>query len=738
VFLGETIGPFDQIRQMAPWNGPKPAQPWDVLQADGVLQFYAWRDLVFTGWGQGVAPTWNPYQLGGTPLMANSQSGAYYLPHILLGVAHVPTGLAIVLLAWFHLALAGTGTYALVRQLGGTRIGGAVAGVLFGLSPFMLAWAALPSVISTVAWIPWLFASIAAQFRTHNRTRGTLWSLGIPFSILAAFAAGHLQFAAYGLIGAALFGITLLVTRSKEKEVSKPAATVRTLALVLVGFAFAAIVLLPVLSYSQFSHRRNVPNATGYQDYLLSALRPADVVSRLANPYGQGNPGAFVTADAPFSTFWPVISRRAPYAESALTIGPIALMLLGLLLVLRPKGRRYAPLLVVGGFALLIALGSPLNQLLYFYAPGWSSTGSLGRVICLLVLALCALAGLAIPDEATDKKKAGLGVGIGALLSLLSLLPLADAAPKGFSADVWSAISGAAAGEGPKFLLAVLIAGAGAWLAFTRREKAGPVLLGATVLSGLVLHVPTLVRTGDAAFLHTKPLAVDANARVAIINANWDMWQAAPALYPPNTASVARIHELGGYDSLLHRDTVAMLNEVSSGDPAPPANGNMMLVKPTATLEALAAAGVTEAWSRQPLPQFGEPFSSEAGVFRYRVAGPGRASTEAGSAQIERETLDSVTVKATGPGVLTLRDRNLKGWTAEIDGKSVPIKDGRWREVDLPAGSHTVVFRYNPPAGPLGNLSFSIGTVLLIVVLIASNRGQAKRRDDNPTPTSPE
>ena len=36
VFLGEAIGPFDQIRQMAPWNGPKPAQPWDVLQADGV------------------------------------------------------------------------------------------------------------------------------------------------------------------------------------------------------------------------------------------------------------------------------------------------------------------------------------------------------------------------------------------------------------------------------------------------------------------------------------------------------------------------------------------------------------------------------------------------------------------------------------------------------------------------------------------------------------------------------
>jgi len=52
VFMGEAIGPFNQIRQMAPWNGPKPVQPWDVLQIDGVLQFYTWRDLVFDAWGR--------------------------------------------------------------------------------------------------------------------------------------------------------------------------------------------------------------------------------------------------------------------------------------------------------------------------------------------------------------------------------------------------------------------------------------------------------------------------------------------------------------------------------------------------------------------------------------------------------------------------------------------------------------------------------------------------------------
>ena len=84
VFLGEAIGPFDQIRQMAPWNGPAPAQAWDVLQADGVLQFYGWRGLVFESWGKGQLPLWNPYQLCGTPLLADSTVGS------VLPAAHRP------------------------------------------------------------------------------------------------------------------------------------------------------------------------------------------------------------------------------------------------------------------------------------------------------------------------------------------------------------------------------------------------------------------------------------------------------------------------------------------------------------------------------------------------------------------------------------------------------------------------------------------------------------------------
>jgi hypothetical protein len=88
--MGEAIGPWDSIRSMAPWNGPPSAKPWNVLQADAVLQFAPWRHMVFGAWSHGELPLCNPYQLMGTPLLANSQSAGFYPPHILMGLLRVP------------------------------------------------------------------------------------------------------------------------------------------------------------------------------------------------------------------------------------------------------------------------------------------------------------------------------------------------------------------------------------------------------------------------------------------------------------------------------------------------------------------------------------------------------------------------------------------------------------------------------------------------------------------------
>ena len=123
VLGGENIGAWDEVRAVAPWN-VKTEDPWDVLQADSVLEFYSWRDQVFSAWSRGQLPLWNHFELNGTPLLANSQSGALYPPHILAGIAQLPAAPAMALLAWAHLFWAALGTYALCRRLRGRPIGG--------------------------------------------------------------------------------------------------------------------------------------------------------------------------------------------------------------------------------------------------------------------------------------------------------------------------------------------------------------------------------------------------------------------------------------------------------------------------------------------------------------------------------------------------------------------------------------------------------------------------------------
>src|SRR5579862_5830151 len=256
---GQTIGSFDVVQHMSPWNGPEAARPVDLFQLDGVLQFYNWRDLVLQSWGKGQLPAWNPYELGGTPLLASSQSGALYPPHILLGILRTPTGRAILVLAWLHLFWAGLGVYWLTRRLGAGRVGAAVAGAAFTLSPFMLSWTALPSVITTVSWIPWILACAITLFEEREVKVLAMHVAGLAACTAMMLLGGHLQFCAYGLMACGFVSIWLLcesLVRGDRKLALKSVLLV-VFGIVL-GAMLAAPQVLPVLTYAKFSHRANV------------------------------------------------------------------------------------------------------------------------------------------------------------------------------------------------------------------------------------------------------------------------------------------------------------------------------------------------------------------------------------------------------------------------------------------------------------------------------------------------
>lgn len=683
---GKTIGAFDQVAQMAPFSKPAPEAPWDVLQADGVLQFYVWRDLVFDSWRKGELPGWNPYQLAGTPLLANSQSGALYPPHVLAAFAGLSTGLAIVLLAWFHLAVAGVGTYLLARSLGAGRPGALTAGVAFALSPFLIGWISLASVGATCAWIPWAMAAVVRLLTagTHRRA----WALVLALATAMTLLGGHLQFAAFGMMATLTVGLLRFLLGGGY--VGRGVRGLLAVGCLALGGALAAPQVLPVLRYSEFSHRRNVPTAEGYAAYRASAIPMSDVAARLLNPISQGNPTERVSDGIPFSSYWPAVARPgANYAESALTVGPVVLGLLFMLPFARPARKDWVPIAVVALLALLLALGTPLAQALYFLVPGWSSTGSPGRAGVLFVLAAAVLAGLAVGAVPTERAKTAVGVGaagvlLGFAISVLAARPPSEA--PGFDPTTWTSYSAyALTAAMPIGLLLVLAGGLATVHALVQdaRARAVPALLA--LLAALVMGAVSLVRTGDPESLSPFP-GTGFGARVAIENDAWGLVTAAPALLPPNLATLAGVRELGGYDSLLHRDTVAMMQEVVGQDAAPPANGNIQFVKPGADRQKLAEAGVTELWRR------------EGGqMVRERIPGTGRAEINGRSVAILKDTANTVYLNADGPGRLVLRDRNMPGWTVRVNDRPARLEGTRWREVELPEGKHSVLFRYEPP-----------------------------------------
>lgn len=623
VFLGEAIGPYDQIRQMAPWNAEAPVKPWDVLQSDSVLQSAAWRKLVIESWSHFNVPVWNPYQLGGAPLLQNSQSGALYPPHIVLGMAQVPPNWAGTFLAWFHLFWLGLGIYRLVRKHGGSEIAGAVGAVCAQLSAFAVAWTALASVPATISWIPWVIGGAYAVF-DREQTDSAAWgsSLGFAVSVGMLFLAGHLQFAAYGLFAAALVSVGLLISLRNVKRCGP------LLAGLVLGLLIALPQLEPVLEWGKESHRKVAPSAEGYQAQMASALKPVEL-ARWVHPILHGAPwqSDASIADANVSTYWPAREwRGANFAEGAVGMSILLPILIGCCVGLR-RPRNWIPLAVVGIFGLLLALGTAVNMALYYGVPGWASTGSPGRAIVLFVLPCAALAGL----------------GVDPLIERL------------------------------------------------KRKHAEAGIVAAAVLLGLAWTPWNAVPTG-------KPLEAagtpNPNQRIAAINSGWDLLVAAPAILPPNTATLMGLSEIAGYDSLLDRGTKAMLDDINGGDSAPPANGNIMFIKPSASLEKLREAGVTEVWSRIPMRDWPiQPARMESNYAVYEIGGPGKISVNGKPVKILEESPEGVTFEVEGPGKLVMRYRHHNGM--ELLGlEGAKLEGAVWCETELPAGTHRLTLRY--------------------------------------------
>lgn len=154
------------------------------------LQFEPWWEWSQRWLRQGIWPLWNPNNFWGEPFAASLQTALFYPPRWPMLFGEPFRSLSWFLL--FHLWLTGWGMTRLLRatvapQGWAARLGG----WLWMLSGFMSTRVQFPSIIATVAWLPFLLQAVW-RVRLRPGLAGAL-ALSLVWGLM--LLAGHIQMA---------------------------------------------------------------------------------------------------------------------------------------------------------------------------------------------------------------------------------------------------------------------------------------------------------------------------------------------------------------------------------------------------------------------------------------------------------------------------------------------------------------------------------------------------------------
>ena len=199
VLQGKIPFPRDLVLGHAAWEGLRP----ETLRSfAGIIDVpalsYPFHALAGRAARKGSLALWNPYILGGSPFLANSQSALFYPLNAMYYVLPVPA--AWMLALTIRMFLAGLFMALFVRALGGTAAGCIVSGMIFSACGFMTAWQG-QAIGDGAIWLPLICYSV---HRLHRAPSARSVGLGaISFAMPAL--AGHPETAFHlALTGAAL------------------------------------------------------------------------------------------------------------------------------------------------------------------------------------------------------------------------------------------------------------------------------------------------------------------------------------------------------------------------------------------------------------------------------------------------------------------------------------------------------------------------------------------------------
>jgi hypothetical protein len=329
----------------------------------------------------GAVPFWDPSQYSGMPFLANFQTGVLYPPNLVAYFLADPFSYAALeRLALAHYLIASLGTYWLVRALGLPRVCAVFAGVVFAYSGFLVAHLGHYSMLSTVAWAPFVYASVIGAVR--RRSWFIAW-LGTP-ALLGLILGGHQPMLLMSLTVAVLIVLFELWRAERYPALARLGGHLRRretwfrVAPLGVMAGLALLAALPVLGPAAELTRYTARSSLSYEAASEYAAQPIVLVQLFLPTLFGSNP----------TDYWGAWTTTEIWGYT----GILPLVLAGYGLSVRASRTQlfWGTLAVL---ALLYAVGpaTPLHGWFYAFAPGYDRVRAAGRGLMFFDLAVAVL-----------------------------------------------------------------------------------------------------------------------------------------------------------------------------------------------------------------------------------------------------------------------------------------------------------------------------------------------------------
>lgn len=718
------------------------------------------QQVTLDAWRHGRMALWSDTIFGGTPQLGNLFSAGLYPLHWL--AAPFPDLLGTDMEMVSHLLIFGLGFYALGRLLGLARPAPAAMAVAAMWSGATLFRVTLLLHFPPLVWVPWAAICIYLII-TSARPRRAAAALAVV--VWCIITSGHPQsiLMAATLLGAWTIGLMIEHRQWRRAGWFAPAGG---LALVM-----AAPVLLAARESIAAAAAAERDSAALMQPLFVMPLRQfprlllGQPMSGLNNLLGGG--------------------ERITFAGAAV----VALAIVGCVTVIRTRRWSLISLMAVAAFAASLSLGlrSPTMTFARAFLPGFDQPRVSARWNWVLVMVLILLAGFGI-DRLCSRRATAEGAAVVAVTV-------------GLAAAMWFGVErGGTSNELLWLAIAVLVAII-AFVAHSRSRAAAAGLLVVLAVFELAVpinwltnwHDPVITSTSELVGPGVEWLAQRPGLTLAMTNEEYEPTYLVQGMRP-NANSILGIRSIDGYDggtAISRRWHAALLQIIPTindlpfrgqapyvleQEPMARLGVHYVMFDPTRGSGAEAMPGWTRATVDGRFEIYANPLWKGDATVWYAaqlVASPEDAGnslradnsgrlTDIGLVEDASAVLScsancapdgfttssdysghrEVNVVAAQPAVVAINEQFDTGWTVSVDGHEqqvIPV-DGMWTGVQVTAGPHHIVLRYDPPWLNLSLVIMALGWLGVVCLYFWPDRRRRNRPMElpmSPRPSDP-